>query len=111
MRLFLFFALGALVSWIHDLWVSSVGTPEPFDPANCKAYLEMEYGSAISEPRELEEGERLHIDGEDCWCHPYVYFEADNGNKVWIHKGNGDELPPAKILAEAIADAIADKEN
>ena len=55
--------------------------------------------------------EREHINSEDCWCHPQVFFEADNGNKVWTHKGNGDELPPASILAQAIADAIADREE
>ena len=59
----------------------------------------------------LENEELLHEEGEGCWCHPYIFFEADNGNKVWIHKGEGDELPPSRILAEAIADAIADKED
>jgi hypothetical protein len=55
--------------------------------------------------------EREHINDESCWCHPQVFFEADNGNRVWTHKGRGDELPPASILAAAIADAIADRED
>ena len=51
--------------------------------------------------------ERPHIeDSMDCWCHPQEVFEADNGNKVIVHKGHGEELPPASIIAEAIADAM-----
>lgn len=60
--------------------------------------------------RALEHGERLHIDSLDCWCSPDVVFEADNGNRVIIHKAPADELTPAAIIAQAIADAIADKE-
>jgi hypothetical protein len=60
-----------------------------------------------SEPRELEEGERLHIDGPDCWCNPTLFFDGgEEFGDVWVHKGNGEELPPASILASAIADAI-----
>lgn len=54
--------------------------------------------------------ENEHIDSEECWCHPEVIFVAEwNGNRVWIHKGNGEELAPAWVVAQAIADAIADR--
>jgi hypothetical protein len=54
---------------------------------------------------------REHIDSTDCWCHPEVIFEADNGNSVWIHKGAGDELAPASAIAQAIATAMSNKEE
>lgn len=54
--------------------------------------------------------EREHIDSEDCWCQPEVIFVAEwSGNRVWVHKGNGEELAPAWVVAQAIADAIADR--
>lgn len=49
-----------------------------------------------------------HLDSPDCWCHPVMVFkDDDSGNEVWVHKGNGEELAPSWIIAEAIADAIA----
>lgn len=58
--------------------------------------------SNLSTPIEPE-----HIfDSMDCWCHPQEIFEANNGSKVIVHKGHGEELPPAYVIAEAIADAM-----
>lgn len=54
---------------------------------------------------ELEDSE--HVDSMDCWCRPEVIFEAPNGNLVIVHKAPGDELPPADIIAQAIADAMS----
>ena len=54
---------------------------------------------------ELEDSE--HVDSMDCWCHPDVIFEAPNGNQVIVHKAPGEELPPADIIAQAIADAMS----
>jgi hypothetical protein len=53
----------------------------------------------------LEDSE--HIDSLDCWCKPDVIFETDDGSMVIVHKAPGDELPPASIIAQAIADVIA----
>ena len=51
--------------------------------------------------------EREHTDGVDCWCHPTLFFDGgDQYGNVWVHKGNGEELPPAKVLIEAVADAM-----
>lgn len=45
---------------------------------------------------------------EDCWCKPTLFFDGgEEFGNVWVHKANADELPPAKILIEAVADAIA----
>ena len=55
--------------------------------------------------------ELLHEDGEneeDCWCRPDMIFDW-HGREIWVHHGNGEELPPAWIIAEAIADVIADR--
>lgn len=53
--------------------------------------------------------ERRHYNCMNCWCKPVEVYTAPNGNAVIVHKGNGEELPPANIIAQAIADAIADK--
>lgn len=45
---------------------------------------------------------------ENCWCHPEVIFDFD-GRQVWVHHGPGEELPPPSIIAQAIADVIADR--
>lgn len=48
--------------------------------------------------------EREHLHGEneaECWCQPDMIFEFD-GREVWVHKGNGEELVPARIIAEAV---------
>jgi len=47
--------------------------------------------------------------GRDCWCIPDMVFEWEDGRQLWVHHGNGEELAPARIIAEAIADLIADK--
>jgi hypothetical protein len=49
-------------------------------------------------------------DGNDreCWCKPDMIFEWE-GREIWVHRGPGDELAPAGIIAQAIADVIADK--
>ena len=57
------------------------------------------------------ETEREHIESKDCWCKPEVIFETHDGAQVWIHKGPGDDLTPAPIIAQAIADVIAGEED
>jgi hypothetical protein len=56
--------------------------------------------------------EREHLDdengGRDCWCHPEMIFETDDGRQVWVHKGAGEELPPSWIIAQAVYDALTD---
>ena len=60
-----------------------------------------------TKPSEIQYApERRHINSMGCWCHPEEIFEADNGSKVIVHKGHGEELPPPSIIAEAIAGAI-----
>lgn len=44
-----------------------------------------------------------------CWCHPDMVFEWKNGRQLWVHHGLGEELPPGSIIAETIADLIADR--
>lgn len=51
--------------------------------------------------------EKPHFNSLSCWCGPVEVYTAPNGNTVIVHKGNGDELPPSNIIAQAIADAIA----
>jgi hypothetical protein len=53
-------------------------------------------------------GTRPHIQSSKCWCGPTLFFEAENGNQVWVHKGPGDDLPPSDMLAAAVAAAITD---
>lgn len=54
------------------------------------------------------QGGRTHTDGMDCWCGPVIFFDGgDEFGDVIVHKGNGEELPPARVLASAIADAIS----
>jgi len=57
--------------------------------------------------------DREHIDSPDCWCHPDLILEGVDGvfGSVWIHKAPGEELAPAWIIAEAIADAISGRED
>lgn len=51
--------------------------------------------------------ESPHVDGPNCWCNPTLFFDGEGVyGDVWVHKGAGDELPPSKILAAAIADAV-----
>jgi hypothetical protein len=56
---------------------------------------------------EITEG-REHIDGADCWCHPDLILEGWPGvfGDVWVHKGDGEELAPAWVIADAIASAF-----
>lgn len=52
-----------------------------------------------------------HVEGEnekDCWCKPDMIFEWE-GREIWVHHGPGEELAPAEIIAQAIADVIADR--
>lgn len=52
--------------------------------------------------------ERRHAwSSMDCWCRPVEVYTAPNGDSVLVHKGNGEELPPSSVIAQAIADAIA----
>jgi hypothetical protein len=56
-----------------------------------------------------EELERVHVDGPECWCHPTLFFDGQGEfGDVWVHKGEGEELPPAWVLIAAVADAIAE---
>lgn len=57
--------------------------------------------------------ESEHIDDPDCWCHPDLVLEGDGDRfgSVWIHKGEGEELAPAFIIAAAIASAFIDVEE
>lgn len=44
-------------------------------------------------------------DKPDYWV---LFFDGgDEFGDVWVYKAPGDELPPASILAAAIADAIS----
>lgn len=56
----------------------------------------------------METDEKIHIDSDDCWCHPEMVLEGVEGKfgSVTVHHGNGEELAPAWIIAEAIADAF-----
>lgn len=53
-----------------------------------------------------------HLDdeygGRDCWCKPDMVIEL-NGRELWVHHGNGEELPPARIIAEAVYDLMVEK--
>jgi hypothetical protein len=53
--------------------------------------------------------EREHTEpSAECWCHPDLVLEGD-GDKfgsVWVHKAPAEELAPAWIIVEAIADAF-----
>jgi hypothetical protein len=58
-----------------------------------------------------QKGEREHIAGEG-WCHPTLFFDGgDEFLDVWVHKGNGEELPPSYVLASAVADAISQSDQ
>ena len=45
---------------------------------------------------------------KECWCKPDCVFAWD-GRELWVHHGLGEELPPSEIIAQAIADIIADR--
>lgn len=62
--------------------------------------------------QELLDPEREHINSDDCWCHPDLVFDGgeEYGN-VWVHHGNGEELPPAHIIIEALNDAMFHEED
>lgn len=49
-----------------------------------------------------------HIDSADCWCHPDLVLQGVDGKfgDVWVHKGAGEELAPAQIIADAVASAF-----
>lgn len=50
-----------------------------------------------------------HIDSTDCWCHPVEMFENEvTGAKVMVHQEPDGTLPPASVLADAIADTFKD---
>jgi hypothetical protein len=53
-----------------------------------------------------------HLDdensGRDCWCKPDMIFDWE-GREIWVHHGPGEELAPASIIAQVIADVIADR--
>lgn len=46
-----------------------------------------------------------HIDSPQCWCNPYLFFVSPGGCEVWVHNSSSGELPPAKILAQAVINA------
>lgn len=54
--------------------------------------------------------EKVHIEDETCWCEPDLILEGVDGKfgNVLVHHGNGEELAPAWIIAEAIASAFKD---
>jgi len=54
---------------------------------------------------------RKHEDGNECWCNPYVYIEFPNGGVVMVHREINGVLPPAKLLAEAIAMAFLEDQE
>lgn len=59
-----------------------------------------------------EEPEELEHTAGHCWCKPTLFYRNPvTGACVWVHKGPGDELPPAWILAEAIADTFTDEND
>ncbi len=61
---------------------------------------------------EPQSEDRVHIDGPDCWCEPTLFFDGgDEFGNVWVHKGNGEELPPTNVLASAVADAVSGYEG
>jgi hypothetical protein len=87
--LFLFLGTAALVMLLQE-WVSA---PTPVRPNN--------------DELDEDQGEREHIHGEGCWCHPTLFFDGgDEFGDVWCHKSPGDELPPSSVLAAAIAAAM-----
>ena len=58
-----------------------------------------------------ENPEREHLtDGndKDCWCKPDMVFEYED-RRVWVHKGPGDELAPARQIAEAVYYVLVNK--
>jgi hypothetical protein len=46
--------------------------------------------------------------GRNCWCEPDMIFDF-MGREVWVHHGNGEELPPASIIASAVYDLLVDR--
>ena len=55
---------------------------------------------------EKTELEHLHGENEqDCWCQPDLIFEYEN-REVWVHKGPGEELAPAKLIAEVVYNVL-----
>ena len=59
----------------------------------------------------MDNEEREHVNSPDCWCHPTLFFDGeDEFGDVWCHKAPGDELPPASVLAAAVADAMREEE-
>lgn len=55
---------------------------------------------------------REHVDSLECWCEPYCYHHAENGNAVWVHrqiKSGCMDAPPPEVLSLAVrlADAEA----
>lgn len=84
------FVLWALFGWLID-W-----DLEEAHPPICRT-------EDIPKP-----GEREHVDGPGCWCKPTLFFDGgDEFGSVWVHKGDGDEMPPSDVLASAVADAIS----
>jgi hypothetical protein len=57
-----------------------------------------------------EEEHIIDENEQDCWCKPEMVFEFE-GRELWVHHGPGEELPPADVIAQAIADIIADKDD
>ncbi len=57
--------------------------------------------------------EREHdVLSENCWCHPILYYEAPNGNQVWVHQYEDDpEGPPPEALMDAIVGACFDDDD
>jgi hypothetical protein len=56
---------------------------------------------------ETDVNDRPHSNTPDCWCHPDLVLDGDEEfGDVWVHKAPGEELAPARIIAEAIADAM-----
>lgn len=58
---------------------------------------------------DLREWEEHLTDGNDrdCWCQPDMIFEYD-GREVWVHKGYGEELAPAQVIAKAVYNVLVD---
>ena len=51
-----------------------------------------------------------HEVSKTCWCQPYVFYEDEiTGNQVWVHNCTCQDQPPAKILIQAVREAMLDE--
>lgn len=65
------------------------------------------------EPVQRDDGSKDtdHETGENeknCWCKPDMVYEFE-GRELWVHHGNGEELPPSSIIAGAVLDILMDR--